>query len=221
MVGERLTRDEALSLLKRAVAELTTSEDAPVPASAVRRKARELLGRDSETLDERFFLRILRDAHDADVIDLRKRGDDYEVAPAAAAASVADQLAAAVPVAPEPSQSSRSAANAASLRRGMRGRTRGGELPPELLSLGVIGAAAPRENNVTAALSAPALVLDAETEPEASTPAAPATRAKRGRAPAKTARAKKTAAPAAASAEKPAAKTKRPRAKKTAGSTES
>jgi uncharacterized LabA/DUF88 family protein len=221
MVGERLTRDEALSLLKRAVAELTTSEDAPVPASAVRRKARELLGRDSETLDERFFLRILRDAHDADVIDLRKRGDDFEVAPAAAVASVADQLAAAAPVAPEPSQSSRSAANAASLRRGMRGRGRGGELPPELLSLGVVGSPALRENNVAPAASAPALVLEAETEPEASTPEAPATRAKRGRAPAKTARAKKTAAPAAASAEKSAAKPKRPRAKKTAGSTES
>jgi uncharacterized LabA/DUF88 family protein len=221
MVGERLTRDEALSLLKRAVAELTTSEDAPVPASAVRRKARELLGRDSETLDERFFLRILRDAHDADLIDLRKRGDDFEVAPAAAVASVADQLAAAAPVAPEPSQSSRSAANAASLRRGMRGRGRGGELPPELLSLGVIGSTVPRGNDVAPAAAAPALVLDVKAAPEASAPAAVAAPAKRGRAPAKTARAKKTGTPAAASAEKPAAKAKRPRAKKTAGSTES
>jgi len=220
MVGERLTRDEALSLLKRAVAELTTSEDAPVPASAVRRKARELLGRDSETLDERFFLRILRDAHDADVIDLRKRGDDFEVAPATAVASVADQLAAAAPVVAEPSQSSRSAANAASLRRGMRGRGRGGELPPELLSLGVVGSATPRENNGVPAASAPALVLEVEAGPKADTPAPPAAPAKRGRAPAKTARAKKSAAPAAASVEKSAAKPKRPRAKKTAGSTE-
>jgi uncharacterized protein (TIGR00288 family) len=221
MVGERLTRDEALSLLKRAVAELTTSEDAPVPASAVRRKARELLGRDSETLDERFFLRILRDAHDADLIDLRKRGDDYEVAPAAAATSVAEQLAAAAPPAPELSQSSRSAANAASLRRGMRGRVRGGELPPELLSLGVVGSAAPRGNENAPAASAPALVLEAEAQPEASTPAPAAAPAKRGRAPAKTARAKKTGAAAAGSAEKSAAKPKRARAKKTAGSTES
>jgi uncharacterized protein (TIGR00288 family) len=216
MVGERLTRDEALSLLRRAVAELTTSVDSPVPASAVRRKARELLGRDSETLDERFFLRILRDAHDADVIDLRKRGDDYEVAPAAAVASVADQLAAVAPAAPEPSQSARSAANAASLRRGMRGRGRGGELPPELLSIGVIGSsAAPTVDVVAPAASAPNLVLEVQQEPEPSTPAP----AKRGRAAAKGARAKKTAAPAAA-AEKPAAKSKRPRAKKTAGTPE-
>ena len=209
MVGERLTRDEALTLLKKAVAELTTSEDHPVPASAVRRKARELLGRDSETLDERFFLRILRDAHDADVIDLRKRGDDFEVAPAAAVASVADQLAAAAPAAAEPSQSARSAANAASLRRGMRGRGRGGEMPPELMNLGVIGSSAPAVSEPVS--SGPALVLDAESEAE---PAVKAPPAKRGRAPAaKTARAKKTAA---ASAEKGAPKAKRPRAKKTA-----
>jgi uncharacterized protein (TIGR00288 family) len=220
MVGERLTRDEALSLLRRAVSELTTSEDSPVPASDVRRKARELLGRDSETLGERFFLRILRDAHDADVIDLRKRGDDYEVAPAAAVASVSDQLAAATPPAPEPSQSSRSAANAASLRRGMRGRGRGGELPPELLSIGVIGNAASASKDVPAAPPAnpaPALVLEVQAEPEAAAPA----QAKRGRAPAaKTPRAKKTGASAAVSAEKSAAKPKRPRAKKTAGSAE-
>ncbi|HMI57062.1 MAG TPA: NYN domain-containing protein [Gemmatimonadaceae bacterium] len=209
MVGERLTRDEALSLLKRSVAELTTSEDHPVPASAVRRKARELLGRDSETLDERFFLRILRDAHDADVIDLRKRGDDFEVAPAAAVASVADQLAAAVPPVAEPSQSARSAANAASLRRGMRGRGRGGEMPPELMNLGVVGSSAPTES--VAQSLGPALVLDAEVEAE---PAVKATAAKRGRASAaKRPRAKKTAA---ASATQGAPKAKRPRAKKTA-----
>ncbi|MEO8881772.1 MAG: NYN domain-containing protein [Gemmatimonadaceae bacterium] len=210
MVGERLTRDEALTLLKKAVAELTTSEDKPVPASAVRRKARELLGRDSETLDERFFLRILRDAHDADVIDLRKRGDDFEVAPASAVASVTEQLAAAAPAA-EPSQSSRSAANAASLRRGMRGRGRGGEMPPELMNLGVIGGSAPAEVSAPAASAARAPQLELEAEPEA---APKAKAAKRGRAPtAKTARAKKTA-PAAAASEKAAPKAKRPRAKK-------
>ena len=205
MTGERLTRDEALSLLRRAVSSLTTSEDSPVPASAVRRKARELLGRDSETLDERFFLRILRDAHDADVIDLRKRGDDYEVAPAAATATVAEQLAAAEPAPVEASQSARSAANAASLRRGMRGRGRGGELPPELLNLGVVDTGAPAPS------AGPALVLEATPE-DAEEPAAPA---KRVRA-AKTTRAKKSAA--SSDAERPAGKPRRPRAKKTAAS---
>jgi len=210
MVGERLTRDEALTLLKKAVSQLTTSVDKPVPASAVRRKARELLGRDSETLDERFFLRILRDAHDADVIDLRKRGDDFEVAPAGAVASVAEQLAAATPVDAEPSQSARSAANAASLRRGMRGRGRGGEMPPELMNFGVIGGNTPAAEN-SAPAAGLALVVEAEPESDAKS----AKPAKRGRAPAaKSARAKK-AAPAAAG-EKAAPKAKRPRAKKTA-----
>jgi uncharacterized LabA/DUF88 family protein len=208
MVGERLTRDEALTLLKKAVSQLTTSVDKPVPASAVRRKARELLGRDSETLDERFFLRILRDAHDADVIDLRKRGDDFEVAPAGAVASVAEQIAAAAPAAAEPSQSARSAANAASLRRGMRGRGRGGEMPPELMNFGVIGGNTPAAES-SAPAAGLALVVEAEPEEKRAKPA------KRGRAPAaKSARAKKTA-PAAAG-EKAAPKAKRPRAKKTA-----
>jgi hypothetical protein len=97
----------------------------------------------------------------------------------------------------------------------MRGRGRGGELPPELLSIGVIGSAAPAANVVTPAASAPALVLEVQPEPESGAVAP----TKRGRAPAKRARAKKIAAPAA-SAEKSAAKPKRPRAKKTAGTPE-
>src|SRR6185437_7167217 len=104
-------------------------------------------------------------------------------------------------------QSARSAANAASLRRGMRGRGRGGELPPELLNLGVVDS-----SGTPQATPVPALILEATPEPEAEIVAP----AKRGRA-AKTARAKKPASVAAASAEKPAAKPRRPRAKKTAG----
>src|SRR5437773_99300 len=45
--GERLTRDEAFDLLRRTVASLATN-DHSVRASAVRHRARELLGRDSE-----------------------------------------------------------------------------------------------------------------------------------------------------------------------------
>ena len=71
---------------------LVTGDEA-VRASVVRAKARELLGRDSESLSDRNFPRILKDAHDNDVIDLRRRGDDFEVARATDAESVADQLA--------------------------------------------------------------------------------------------------------------------------------
>ena len=89
--GERLTREEAFDLVRRAVASLVGGDGA-VRASDVRAKAADLLGRDSDSLSERNFSRILRDAHDADVIDVRRRGDDYDVALATSAAPVADQL---------------------------------------------------------------------------------------------------------------------------------
>ncbi len=91
VAGIRLTRDEAFSLVRDAVAALVTGDDA-IPSERVRAKAVALLGRDSESLSERNFARILRDAHDADVVDLRKRGDAFEVAAALSVPSVADQL---------------------------------------------------------------------------------------------------------------------------------
>jgi uncharacterized LabA/DUF88 family protein len=156
--GERLTRQEAFSLVGRAVAALT-SGDRAVPASRVREQAFTILGRDSESLSERNFIRILKDAHDGDVVDLRRRGDDYEVAVAAQVAPVADQLnraAAANAPAARP-------ASAAPVPRGMgprgagvRGRGpagRGSAPPPDLLLLGVVEEAAPPATTITASLS--------------------------------------------------------------------
>jgi uncharacterized protein (TIGR00288 family) len=138
--GERLTRQEAFDLVRRTVAAIATSDNA-VRASDVRTKAREVLGRDSESLSERMFVRVLKDAHDNGVIDLRRRGDDFDVAPAAEAESVADQLSrAAAATAPAP------AAPAAPMPRvgmgprgaGGRGRGRLGTPPADLLSIGVV-----------------------------------------------------------------------------------
>ena len=92
--GLRLTREEAFDLVRRTVTSLV-SGDAAAAASLVRSTARALLGRDSESLSERNFTRILQDAHDADIVDLRRRGNDYEVAAAVGGAPVASQLAAA------------------------------------------------------------------------------------------------------------------------------
>jgi hypothetical protein len=89
--GERLTQDEAFDLLKKAATTLVP-RDGSVPAKALRQRAFELLGRDSESLNERYFSRILRDAHDAEIIDLRRRGDDYEVSLPTEVAPVSDQL---------------------------------------------------------------------------------------------------------------------------------
>ena len=204
MTGQRVTRDEAFDVVRRAVAELTRSGAGAALASAVRRKARELLGRDSESLNERPFDRILRDAHDADVIDLRKHGDDYEVSPAAVAEPIAAQLLT-TPTA-EPSQAARSAANAAALRRGIRfrGVGRGGRAeapPPELLSVGVVDAQLePATPALTPATPEPP-IIESESAPEAAAEPAPSgdqpapRRGRRGgRAPAAKSRGRKAAA---------------------------
>jgi hypothetical protein len=61
-------------------------------ASAVRQRAFETLGRDSESLSSRNFERVLQDAHDAGMVDLRRRGNDFEVARAADAPEIVEQL---------------------------------------------------------------------------------------------------------------------------------
>ena len=200
--GERLTRDEAFDLVKRAARALIQGDSA-VPASTLRRKAFEVLGRDSESLSSRFFDRVLRDAHDADLIDLRRRGDDFEVALPAPVAPVAEQLNraaaahAAAAVAPATAPQPRGMGP-----RGIPARGRGsrGGPPPELLMVGVVETA-----------SSP---VQAPVAEPAATPA-------RGRARSKTARAKPASADvkAASGEAKPVPKKKAaraPRAKKPA-----
>ncbi|MEO8910067.1 MAG: NYN domain-containing protein [Gemmatimonadaceae bacterium] len=159
--GLRLTREDAFNLVRRAV-----GESGPARASQVRATARQLLGRDSESLSERNFLRILQDAHDADLIDLRRRGADFEVAPAAAGTSVSEQLAASEPaakptVSATPSMPTGMGARSAPPGRG-RGRgpigARGGAPPADLLSVGVVEPWQP----------APSAPVFAEIPPEAS-----------------------------------------------------
>jgi uncharacterized protein (TIGR00288 family) len=141
--GERLTRAEAFDLVRRTVDELALGDES-VRASEVRRRARQLLGRDSESLSDRMFVRILKDAHDAGIVDLRRRGDDFEVARAAEAASVSEQVAqaerAATPAAAP------TAASAPRIGMGPRGggprgtgqRGRLGAPPADLLAFGVV-----------------------------------------------------------------------------------
>ncbi|MEY2733768.1 MAG: hypothetical protein RL340_827, partial [Gemmatimonadota bacterium] len=180
--GLRLTRDEAFDLVRRAVAAVTRG-DAPVSAERIRAESRTLLARDSESLSERNFTRILKDAHDAGILDLRKRGESFEVLASSGGPSIADQLAsaeaAATPV----------AAPAAPAPRGMGPRsapnTRGRPgakpaVPPSLLLLGVV------DEPVTA--SAPTTTAEPES--------APADAPKKGRAKAKKAAPAEKAAPA-------------------------
>lgn len=163
--GLRLRREEAFDLVRRAVG---ANGDAPVRASQVRASARELLGRDSESLSERNFTRILQDAHDADIIDLRRRGSDYEVAPAAPSSSVSEQLAAAEP--PKPIAPVMPSTPTGMGNRGggtARGRGRGpigarvGIVPLDLLSVGVVETSRPAPEPVFVE-SVPDLPLTAE-----------------------------------------------------------
>ncbi len=171
--GERLTRAEAFDLVRRAVESLTRTEEDTVSGREVRMRAFELLGRDSESLSERMFVRILQDAHDQDAIDLRRRGDDHEVSRSAQADSVADQLnrAAAAAQAAEPVPTPVVAPRGMGPRggggrAGSRGPAGRAAPPAELLAIGVVapsgGAAAA---SATPSASAPELE---------SAPAAPA-----------------------------------------------
>jgi NYN domain-containing protein len=192
--GELLRKEEAFDLVKRAASALVQGDGA-VAASALRRKAYEILGRDSETLSERFFNRVLRDAHDAEVIDLRRRGDDFEVALPSQVAPVAEQLnrASAAHATPAAAATPTTAQMRGMGPRGIPAKGRGGArgMPPaDLLLVGVVE---------TPATPAP--------QPAAAAPeAAPAkTRAPRAKAKAKTVTEAKAA---------PKKKARAPRAKK-------
>jgi len=186
--GERLTRNEAFDLVRRAVETLTTDDDDTTRASAVRQRVREILGRDSESLNERMFIRILKDAHDSGIVDLRRRGDDFEVARAAESLPVADQVARADAASAPPRPSLGTAGPRIGMGpRGAGGRTRGRSdgPPPELLALGVVeesGSSAPvaepEAPPVVAVLSSSGEESSAGAEGEAQ---APRTARKRGR----------------------------------------
>ncbi|MDX2183192.1 MAG: NYN domain-containing protein [Gemmatimonadaceae bacterium] len=203
MDGERLTRDEALDLVRRAVEALVSGDDA-VPSEAVRKKARELLGRDSESLALRFFDRILKDAHTAGNLDLRRRGDSFEVA-RIAESTVADQLTAAAKAnAPAPAPASTAPRGLGP--RGIPAKGKKGAPPPDLLMIGVVEDAAPVAVAAPVVAGAPVDAPAPAAKPAKGKKAAP----KAEKAPAKPKAAAKSAKPAA---EKKVAK---PKAKKAA-----
>jgi hypothetical protein len=121
------------------------------------------------------FVRILKDAHDEGIIDLRRRGNDFEVARAAAAAPVAEQLAQselkATPPAPQPSSPSMTGPRLGMGPRGagLRGRP-SAPPPPGLFNIGVVDVAEP---------AAP-VVVSAPASTNGGPPSEPAGRRPRG-----------------------------------------
>lgn len=186
--GERLTRAEAFDLVRRTVDELVKSDES-VRASDVRARARQLLGRDSESLSDRMFVRILKDAHDEGLVDLRRRGNDFEVARAAEAASVAEQVASnerAAAAAAAPAVPATPAPRIGMGPRAVGGRGRQtGAVPANLLAIGVVGdarAQAPAVSTPPVVPTQPAATAEA---PAAAAPAAKRARGTRGKTAAK------------------------------------
>jgi hypothetical protein len=196
----------------------------------VRAKARELLGRDSESLSDRNFPRILKDAHDNDAIDLRRRGDDFEIARAADAESVSDQLAKTAAANAPPAVASPTAPRGMGARGvgGPRGRGRPGAPPADLLSIGVVGPSSGAASLPTLVSPAPAPTPAAPAAPVAAVKAEPSSERSANSKPAGKPRAKRpakkaTPAPAVAAkktAAKKAGASRKPRAKKLAGTSE-
>jgi len=198
------------------VNDLAPSEES-VRASDVRRRARDLLGRDSESLSDRMFVRILKDAHDQGIIDLRRRGDDFEVARAVEAAPVSEQLARneqATAAARTPAPTSGTPAPRIGMGPRGAGRGRPGAPPPDLFSVGVVEEAPAPPAPAPAALP----VAPPSENGNAASAEEPRARGRRGRGAKKTPSPER-AAPEAVHAEPPAAKAKRGRepAKKSAG----
>ena len=222
--GLRLTRAEAFDLVRRAVGSLVTGDSAAA-ASLVRSTARALLGRDSESLSERNFTRILQDAHDADVVDLRRRGADYEVAASTGGPTVAAQLASAeIANAPAPAKPAAPAPRGMAARGGRGPMGRAGAPPAHILNVGVVGTRAaarqPTEAAATAAaaekptgtIDSPAPSAVSEAAPVSETPARG--RKRGGSARKSSAKKKATAQGAVETAEASSAEPAKPAARK-------
>jgi uncharacterized protein (TIGR00288 family) len=212
-----LTLARAFQLMSQALTELR----APAPHEALRLRMVAMHGREDPLLDAPRFQRLLRQANDAEVADVRKVGDDeYEVSPhrsamlppaaaAAGAPAAAPSHGSEEPVAgaePVAEQAGRDNGQRLGLRfrRGSRGPLRAGEIP----LIGVVQMESPE----SAAVVEPVAMAVAEAEPAVEPPAKKPTRARTPR--------KKAAATAAASApgaggpsEPAATPAKRPRAR--------
>ncbi len=212
-----LSLARAFQLMTQALSELR----APSPHDALRLRMVALHGREDPLLEAARFTRLLRQANDAEIADVRKVGEDeYEVsphrtsgvpaiaAPAAPAGALTaghtDELpvaGAAADVGVEPGRSDNGQRLGIRFRRGSRAPLRGGEIP----LIGVVQMDTPAEPvGAVATLEEPAV----EAEPARRKPARPRAPRKKAAAAAATAPAP---APKGGDDEEPAA----PRAKRT------
>ena len=207
-----LTLARAFQLMSQALSEFRS----PVGQEALRLRMVAMHGREDPLLEAARFPRLLRQANDAEVADVRKVGDDdYEIAlqrqpsrpmpPPALREEPPEAVAGGEPVSEPVSAGNRENGQRLGLRfrRGSRGPTRAGEIP----LIGLVSMESPVEP-IEVAGSAAHLPIEAEEKPPKEKAARPA-RPRRKRAAATPAQSKTTADADTAAAPPP----KRPRAR--------
>jgi uncharacterized protein (TIGR00288 family) len=181
-----LSLARAFQLMTQALTELR----APVPHEALRARMVAQHGREDPLLEPGRFSRLLRQANDAEIADVRKVGeDDYEVSPhrssgvTSPSAASATPPAAAAPTdefatvtaetpAPDAGRSDNGQRLGLRFRRGSRGTLRPGEIP----LIGVVQMDAPAAEPAIAMLEPPALEEEPVSAPRK--PARPRARKK-------------------------------------------
>jgi hypothetical protein len=129
-----LSLANAFQLMARALGELPT----PVPHETLRSRMAALLGREDPLLEPGRFARLLRQANDAEVADVRKIGDDdYEIS-IHPTDMTTPRARPAEPPPPAPAEEAPRAASAAPAALRFRRGSRIGMVKPEIPMVGVV-----------------------------------------------------------------------------------
>ncbi len=186
--SEGLTLARAFELMRSALAELPS----PAGHEALRNRMAALFGRQDAMLDAERFPRLLRQAHDAEVADVRKVGDEEFEVVARGVEPAAPQLSLAMPTSPERAGDGDgaggapvSSSDASAARGGIRFRrgSRAAAAPPAIAMVGVVSLDEPAAEESKKARPARKKAAAVAAEPAAETPpkkkAAPRPRAKK------------------------------------------
>jgi len=186
--SEGLTLARAFDLMRSALTELPS----PAGHEALRNRMAALFGRQDVMLDAERFPRLLRQAHDAEIADVRKVGDDEFEVVARGVEPAAPQLSLAMPSSSErvadgdaSGGASVSSSDASAARGGIRFRrgSRAAAAPPAIAMVGVVSLDEPAVSEPKKAKPARKKAGAAEAEPAAEMPpkkkAAPRPRAKK------------------------------------------
>ncbi len=185
--SEGLTLARAFDLMRSALAELPS----PAGHEALRNRMAALFGRQDAMLDAERFPRLLRQAHDAEIADVRKVGDDEFEVVARGVEPAAPQLSLAMPgaadraVEVDAGGTPVSASDASAARGGIRFRrgSRSAAAPPAIAMVGVVSLDEPAPEAPKKSKPSRKKPGAAEAEPAAEAPAkkkaAPRPRAKK------------------------------------------